>query len=174
MAAMTDVHRNITQLLLEEGVYSESDLMNLMGDCIDLHKREALKGRLKRTHEEAHDKKTLKAVVDRINEQLQPLQLKIAVMKSKQLSGEYETYYGLVNLNEHDGFAKQGWLNKSEQEFFHNIVEEILASDVCGANTPLLPLASRLSPLASHRSPLASRLSPLTGGRLHRGVWHGG
>ena len=94
---MTDVHRNITQLLLEEGVYSESDLMNLMGDCIDLHKREALKGRLKRTHEEAHDKKTLKAVVDRINEQLQPLQLKIAVMKSKQLSGEYETYYGPVS-----------------------------------------------------------------------------
>ena len=204
---MTDVHRNITQLLLEEGALSESDLINHMGDCIDLHKHEAIKGRLKRTHDEARDKKTLEAVVDRINGQLDPLGLKIANMKSK-LSGEYEVrrrpvcrsvtgrggsvchpplllvvvclfsssplllislvllistgasgwqvYYGLVNLKEHDGFAKQqGWLKESEQEFFHMLVDKINESEV-----PPSP-HSRPSPLPLLARALARSLALL-------------
>ena len=128
MSDSSAVHRNVTQLLLEEGIFSEATLIEQLGECIDRHKSEAKRARLKRTHDEAKDASTLKGVVDQINEQLRPLGLMIARMKSR-ISGEYELYYGIVNLNEEDGFAKQGWLNKSEQEFFHKLVEEILDSD---------------------------------------------
>ena len=115
--------------MLDEGIFSEEQLIELLGDCIDKYKDDAKRARLKRMHDEMKDAKTLEAVVESINLQLKPLSLMIARMKSK-ISGSWETYYGVVNLNEDDGFAKQGWLSKSEQEFFHKLIEEILSSDV--------------------------------------------
>ena len=124
------VHRNICQLLLEKGIFSKPELIDLLGDCIEKHKSEASRGRLKRKHDEVKDGETLDKVLQTINAQLQPLGLKVARMKSRDReSNAWETYYGVVNLNEEDGFGKQGWLSKSEQEFFHKLVDEILESE---------------------------------------------
>ena len=124
------VHRNICQLLLEVGIFSKPQLIELLGQCIDAHKAEATRGRLKRKHDETKDAETLEKVIDTINAQLKPLALMVARMKSRNReSKEWETYYGVVNLNDEDGFGKQGWLSKSEQEFFHRLVEEIVDSD---------------------------------------------
>ena len=73
----------------------------------------------------------LTTVVEDINKQLEPLGLKVARMKSRNGSdsGAFQLYYGVVNLDEEDGWGKQGWLSKSEQEFFHKLVGEILGSD---------------------------------------------
>ena len=79
-------------------------------------------------NDESKDGEILRKVVEQVNVLLKPLGLMIARMKSRS-AGEYQVYYGLVNLNEDDGFAKQGWLNKSEQEFFHKLVDEILESE---------------------------------------------
>ena len=124
------MHRNICQLLLEKGIFSKPELIDLLGDCIERHKSEATRGRLKRRHDEDKDAETLEKVVQTINAQLKPLGLMIARMKSRDRESQlWETYYGVVNLNEDDGFGRQGWLNKSEQEFFHKLVEEILDSE---------------------------------------------
>ena len=147
MSTTTDVHRNIAQLVLDEGIFSEEQLIELLGDCIDKYKDDAKRARLKRTHDEMKDAKTLEAVVESINLQLKPLSLMIARMKSK-ISGSWETYYGVVNLNEDDGFAKQGWLSKSEQEFFHKLIEEILSSDVRAPPPPPARRRHRPAPSA--------------------------
>lgn len=125
--ATTHVHRNVAQLLLDEGIFSETTLVDHLGECIERYKDDAKRARLKRTHDDKKDQEMLNGVVTTINVQLEPLGLKVARMKSR-ISGDWERYYGIVNLNE-DDFSKQDWLSKSEQEFFHKLVEEILESE---------------------------------------------
>lgn len=127
----TDCHRNMCQLLLDHGVFSEDELLEQLGESIERHKRDIAdkreSKRLKLHHEEQRDLKTLAAVIEHINEQIEPFGMKVARMKS-QTSGTWQVYYGVVNLAEEDGF-KQEWLSKSEQEFFHLLVGEIIGSD---------------------------------------------
>jgi hypothetical protein len=124
----SDVHRNICQLLLDRGVFSEDDLLEQLGECIDRHKHAAKRAKLTLKHDDARDRKMLHEVVDHISKQLTPLGLKVARVKSRVM-GTHLLYYGIVNLDEDDGFGKQEWLSKSEQEFFYKVVAEILSSD---------------------------------------------
>ena len=126
---MTDVHRNVVQLVLSQGLFRESELLDLLARCIDTHKQEAKRARLKYNADD-HDTnlKTLSSVVDVANEKLLPLGMKIARMKSKA-HGQADTYYGVVDLNTDDAFSKfANPLSTAEQEFFHKLVSAILAS----------------------------------------------
>lgn len=127
-----DVHRNVTQLLLDQGVFCEDDLLELFSECVERHAKEAKRAKLKIQHDPDRDKRTLQQVVDLINGNLDPLGLKVVRHRYRNgppPDGAWQTYYGVVNLNEDDGFAKQEWLSKSEQEFFHKLVGEILAAE---------------------------------------------
>ena len=105
----SDVHRNIAQLLLEEGIFAETDLLEHLGECIEKHKDQAKRARLKRTHDQTKDGAMLTTVVEDINKQLEPLGLKVARMKSRNGSdsGAFQLYYGVVNLDEEDGWASR-------------------------------------------------------------------
>ena len=123
------MHRNVCQLLLEHGVFGEEDLIDRLGDCIDRHKQDAKRLKIKRHDDESRNQQQLGKVVDQVNAQLEPLQLKVARMRSK-ISGEWLTYYGVVNLNEDDALGAHAVsLSKSEQEFFHRLVGDILSCD---------------------------------------------
>lgn len=129
---MTDCHRNVCQVLLDQGVITESALIDAFGEVLDRYKPEAKRARLSLKGEEDKDRKTLQTVVETCNGGLEPLGLKIARMRHKDSSASDEdsawnTYYGVVNLVEDD--AKQDWMSKSEQEFFHKLVIEILDSE---------------------------------------------
>ncbi len=163
----SDVHRNICQLMLDQGIYSEKELVEHMGECIERHKGEAKRVKLKRTHDEAKDQKTLEGVVARINEQLEPLGLKVARLKSK-VTGEWERYYGMVNLNEEDSFGKQDWLNKAEQEYFNKLVEEILEAD--GQRVEAVA-AANLGRGLEHNSKLSASDAGKALEKLERGHW---
>ena len=171
-AESSDVHRNITQLLLDEGIFPEATLIDHLGECADRHDKEAKRAKIK-MHQDGRDAETLKKVVEKINGQLQPLGLMIARMKSK-ITGQYEVYYGLVNVQD-DSFAKQEWLKKPEQEFFHKLVEAITDSDdkqveaVAAAKyAPAPPARER----ASHTSlRLTARPCLLSSLSLHQTTW---
>ena len=123
---------HVTQLLLDQGVFSEDDLLELFSECVERHAKEAKRAKLKIQHDPDRDKRTLQQVVDLINGNLDPLGLKVVRHRYRNgppPDGAWQTYYGVVNLNEDDGFAKQEWLSKSEQEFFHTLVGQILGSD---------------------------------------------
>lgn len=134
-----DVGRNITQLLLDQGIFTEQALLERFALCVGTHKADAKRAKL-RYHpvdQQSDDAernaernlKALQGVIEHSNEQLKTLGLMVARMKSKA-SGVQETYYGLVDLNSHDEFSKLATtLNKGEQEYFRRVVAEILASD---------------------------------------------
>lgn len=129
---MTDCHRNVCQVLLDQGVITESALFDAFSEVLDRHKSDAKRARLSLKGDDEKDRKTLQSVIDTCNEGLEPLGLKIARMRHKDGSASDEdnawsTYFGVVNLVEED--ARQDWMNKSEQEFFHKLVIEILGSD---------------------------------------------
>merc|ERR1712005_62304 len=92
MASSSDVHRNICQLLLDEGVKSEEDLLDNLGECIDRHKESAKRARVKLHDDVNKNAATLESIVQVINDQLQPLGFKVARMKS-QVTGEWARYY---------------------------------------------------------------------------------
>ena len=131
--AMTSCHRNVVQILLDQGVLSEQVFLETFGEVVQRYQHEAKRARIALKGDEEKDKKTLVQAVDLCNERLEPLGLKIAKMKHKDREGAdgqegtWNTYYGVVNLVEED--TKQDWMGKSEQEFFHKLVMEILGSD---------------------------------------------
>ena len=142
-----DVLRNLTQLLLDRGVFTEHDLLERFAACLDTHKHDAKRAKL-RYHAVDQDSenaernaernlKALQAVVASTNDQLKTLGMMVKRTKSKA-SGTQETYYGLVDLNSNDDFSKLATtLTKSEQEYFRKVVTQILGSDdkqVCSAD----------------------------------------
>lgn len=126
------------QLLLEEGALSEDRLVALLGECVTRHGGEAKRAkivthveggrsRLSAADADEKNRKTLGVVLDALTAQLQPLGMKVAKMKSR---ADKQLHYGLVNLNPDDALAKAATtLSKSEQEFFHKLVGEILAAE---------------------------------------------
>ena len=119
----SDVHRNVTQLLLDQGVYSEDKLLDVLRACIEAHPAEAKRVKLKMKNDSERDNKLLATVVEAINTQLEPLGLKVAKMKFRKTP-----YYGLVNLVEDDLAKAAQPLGKAEQEYFHRLVGEILGA----------------------------------------------
>lgn len=125
-----DVHRNLLQLLLDRGVFTEQDLLKKFAECIQEHKDDAKRAKL-RYHSDDPERnlKALQSVVDQLDEQLKTLGMKVARMRSKA-SGVQETYFGIVDLNSSDTFSKLASpLGKAEQEFFRRVVADILASE---------------------------------------------
>lgn len=124
--------QNISQLLLRVGVLNEDELLDIFGNTIDNYKAEAKRARLSLKHDRdsdnSRDVKSLRGVIDEINSQWEPWNMKVAKMKYKT-AGRFVQYYGVVNILEEDGMCKQDWLSKSEQEFFHLLVAEILDAD---------------------------------------------
>ena len=128
--ATTDCHRNVCQLLLDRGVYKEDELAEAWQEVVGRYPKDAKRAKLSLKHDEVRDRETLMKVVDSCNESLEPLGLKIAKMKQQDRDSKaWITYYGIVNLVEDDKYATQTWMSKSEQEFFHKLVAEILGSD---------------------------------------------
>ena len=123
-------NRRMLQLLLTEGAISETDLLEHLGDCVERHKAEAKRAKVAYKHEAERDIKTLRGIVDDINSQIEAWNMKIARKNFKAPgSSKWVHHYGVVNILEDDGMCKQDWLSKSEQEFFHLIVAEILDAD---------------------------------------------
>ena len=111
---------------------NEDELLDIFGNTIDNYKAEAKRARLSLKHDRdsdnSRDVKSLRGVIDEINSQWEPWNMKVAKMKYKT-AGRFVQYYGVVNILEEDGMCKQDWLSKSEQEFFHLLVAEILDAD---------------------------------------------
>ena len=104
----------------------------LFAQVVQRFHQDAKRAKLTLKHDDGRekDRKTLGLVIDHCNEGLEPIGLKVAKIKHKDTeSGSWHVYYGVVNLNEDDGAAKQDWMSKSEQEFFHKLVLEILDAD---------------------------------------------
>lgn len=122
---MGDVQRNLCQLLLSQGCFLEDDLVERYHECLDRHKRQ------KRWHKDDDEKnrKELGRMIDELNEQLEALGIKVARMKSKA-TGKWEMHYGVVNLLGDDAFSSLALgLTKAEQELFHKVISEIIASE---------------------------------------------
>ena len=79
-----DVHRNLLQLLLDRGVFTEQDLLKKFAECIQEHKDDAKRAKL-RYHSDDPERnlKALQSVVDQLDEQLKTLGMKVARMRSK-------------------------------------------------------------------------------------------
>jgi len=121
----TDVHRNVMQLLLGAGAVTEEDLLSKLGECIETHRDDAKRAKLKLVGDHDKEKAVLDGVVSVLNSQLDALAMKVAKVRSKH---DKHVYYGLVNLRS-DDFIKQGTnLDKGEQELFYKILEAI---DAC-------------------------------------------
>lgn len=130
-----DVRRNVCQLLLDQGYFSEPELLEAFRDCLDRHNADAKKHGLKwhKTKDgEAKDednRKELRKVVDALDDTLGPIGLKVASMKSKS-SGSWQTYYGVVNLLPNDSFSKLAdGLSKKEQELYTKVVADITSCE---------------------------------------------
>ena len=129
VARMGDVQRNMCQLLLAHGIFSERQLLDLFEQCIVQHKADAKRARLTHTGDDDKDRRTLMAVIDALNGQLESLGMKIAKLRSRA-SGSEDWYYGVVNLGGDDPFSRLAdSLNKAEQEYFHKLITRILESE---------------------------------------------
>ncbi|KAL1511608.1 hypothetical protein AB1Y20_006402 [Prymnesium parvum] len=122
MAASSDVHRNLVQLFLEHGVFSESTLLDLLAQCIDAFPIDARRHNIRLTGSDT-DKETLDRVAKlEISELLEPLAMKVA---KRRYGVDKQMYYGLINLR-NDSFAKlSNNLSEKELEFFHAILREV-------------------------------------------------
>eukprot|EP00326_Haptolina_ericina_P002325 CAMPEP_0181203078 /NCGR_PEP_ID=MMETSP1096-20121128/19190_1 /TAXON_ID=156174 ORGANISM="Chrysochromulina ericina, Strain CCMP281" /NCGR_SAMPLE_ID=MMETSP1096 /ASSEMBLY_ACC=CAM_ASM_000453 /LENGTH=189 /DNA_ID=CAMNT_0023293647 /DNA_START=49 /DNA_END=618 /DNA_ORIENTATION=- len=121
----TAVHRNMNQLLLEGGAFSETDLLELLRRCIEAHdSRIVLKG-------DASDLQTLDNLVsNECSKMLEPLGIKIAKVRNR---AEQQMYYGVVNLRSDDPFAQlANCLSTKEQEFFHRMINEMATPERSG------------------------------------------
>lgn len=147
--------QNIVQLLLEMGVFSEPDLLDLLSQCLEAHKESARRAGL-RWHDEntGSNQKTLEAVISDCSKQLEPLGMKVAPLPPAARCGgalgglltgaaprraqvartrsrvDKTTYYGVVNILSSDPFAQlANSLNAKEREFFHVLEREMSAKE---------------------------------------------
>ena len=82
-----------------------------------------------RSADDEKNRKELSRLIDELNEQLEALGIKVNRMKSKA-TGKWEMHYGVVNLNGEDEFSSLALgLTKAEQELFHKVIAEIMASE---------------------------------------------
>ena len=161
--------QNVFQLLLTEGAISETDLLEHLGDCVERHKAEAKRAKVAYKHEAERDIKTLRGIVDDINSQIEAWNMKIARKNFKAPgSSKWVHHYGVVNILEDDGMCKQDWLSKSEQEFFHLIVAEILDADTKSIDSTIaINLGRDLTMTTRLNSSEAQRCLD----RLEKGQW---
>ena len=95
MVALSDVHRNLLQMLLHEGAYSQQDLLDLFEQCVDSHHGSAKVARIKWRpgDDEANEATLERMLMTEMNTYLDPIGLKVAKKRHRS-----RLHYGLVNL----------------------------------------------------------------------------
>ena len=127
MAPYGRVHQNLMQVLLGAGAISEEDLLAKLQECVDTHREDAAKGKLRMGDDEERNRATLDSVVTTLNDKIEdPLAMKVAKAKNKL---DKKVYYGIVNLRSDDFVKHASNLDKGEQELFYKILEEVDNSD---------------------------------------------
>lgn len=127
MAAYGRVHQNLMQVLLGAGAISEEDLLVKLQECVDTHREDATKAKLRMGDDEERNRATLDSVVTTLNDKIEDaLAMKVAKAKNKL---DKKVYYGIVNLRSDDFVKHATNLDKGEQELFYKILEEVDNSD---------------------------------------------
>lgn len=123
---LSDVHRNLLQLLLGSGALRENDLLELCRQCVDAHKDDARRMGVRMTSDDERDRRTLDRLMTLdINAAVDPFGMKVA----KRRHADGNVYFGLVNLRD-DAAAKLATpLSKPQQEFAHKLIAAISANE---------------------------------------------
>ena len=123
MAPYGRVHQNLMQVLLGAGAIAEEDLLVKLQECVDTHRQDATKAKLRMTDDDERNRATLDSVVSTINDKIEDsLAMKVAKAKNKL---DKKVYYGIVNLRSDDFVKHATNLDKGEQELFYKVLEEI-------------------------------------------------